>query len=114
MPMQVVNGAQLICTFGSVPSIFQVLPIHRELDQNQFAANIMDHIPLVNIMPFGVCVKLAGPCVPATPAPWVPGAVAPPVILDNAPALDNISTLICTLGGVITVLNPGQTTTMIP
>ena len=60
MPMQVVNGAQLICTCGSLPSILTVLPIHRELDQNQFAANIMDHIPLVNIMPFGVCVKLAG------------------------------------------------------
>jgi hypothetical protein len=112
MPMQVVNGAQLICTCGSLPSILTVLPIHRELDQNQLAANIMDHVPAVNIMPFGVCVKLAGPCVPATPAPWVPGAVT--VLLDKAPALDNISTLACTLGGVITVLNPGQTTTMIP
>lgn len=112
MPMQVVNGAQLICTCGSLPSILTVLPIHRELDQNQLAANIMDHVPAVNIMPFGVCVKLAGPCVPATPAPWTPGAVT--VLLDKAPALDNISTLICTLGGVITVLNPGQTTTMIP
>jgi len=29
MPMQVVNSAQLICTFGSVPSILTVLPIHR-------------------------------------------------------------------------------------
>jgi hypothetical protein len=112
MPMQVVNGAQLICVCGSVPSILTVLPVHRELDQNQFAANIMDHVPMINIMPFGVCVKLAGPCVPATPAPWVPGAVT--VILDGAPALDNISTLACTLGGIITVLNPGQTTTMIP
>ena len=40
MPMQVVNGAQLMCTFGSVPSILQVLPIHRTLCENQFAANI--------------------------------------------------------------------------
>ena len=114
MPMQVVNGAQLMCTFGSVPSILQVLPIHRELCENQFAANINDHIPMVNIMPFGTCTGLLGPCVPATLTPWVPGAVAPPVLLDSQPALDNISICNCAVGGIVTVLDPGQKTTMIP
>ena len=112
MPMQVVNGAQLICTFGSVPSTLIVLPTHRVLCENQFAANINDHIPMVNIMPHGTCTALAGPCVPATATPWVPGAVT--VLLDSAPALDNISVCLCTVGGVVSVLNPGQTTTMIP
>jgi hypothetical protein len=112
MPMQVVNGAQLICTFGSVPSILTVLPIHRTLCENQFAANIMDHIPMVNIMPFGTCTALAGPCVPATATPWTPGAVTVP--LDAAPALDNISKCLCTVGGVVSVLDPGQKTTTIP
>ena len=69
MPMQVVNGAQLICTFGSVPSILTVLPIHRVLCENQFAANIMDHVPIVNIKPHVTCTALAGPCVPATATP---------------------------------------------
>ena len=44
---------------------------------------------------------------------WLP-AVAPPVLLDSQPALDNISICNCAVGGIITVLNPGQTTTMIP
>jgi hypothetical protein len=112
MPMQVVNGAQLVCTFGSVPSLLIVLPVHRVLCENQFAANISDHVPMVNIMPFGTCTGLLGPCVPATANPWTPGAVTVP--LDNQPALDNISICLCTVGGVVSVLKPGQSTTMIP
>ena len=53
MSMQVVNGAQLQCSFGAAPSTLVVLPINREKVANQFAANIMDHVPMVNIMPFG-------------------------------------------------------------
>jgi hypothetical protein len=112
MPMQVVNGATLICTSGATPSKLVVLPRHRTLCENQFAANIMDHIPMVNILPFGSCVKLAGPCVPATATPWIPGAVT--VLLDGQPALDNISTCICTAGGTVQVLEPGEKTEMIP
>jgi hypothetical protein len=112
MPMQVVNGAQLMCTFGSVPSILQVLPVHRMLCQNQWAANISDHVPLVNILSFGTCSTLLGPCVPATAAPWAPGAVTVP--LDSQPALDNVSVCLCTVGGVVSIVNPGQTTETIP
>jgi hypothetical protein len=36
------------------------------------------------------------------------------VLLDGQPALDNVSICLCTVGGVVSVLNPGQTTTMIP
>jgi hypothetical protein len=53
------------------------------------------------------------PCIPVTPAPWVPGAVSPPVILDGVPALDDISILMCTWGGVIKILYPGEVTEMI-
>lgn len=112
MPMQVVNGAQLVCTFGSVPSLLVVLPNHRVLCENQFAANILDHIPLINILPFGTCTGLAGPCVPATATPWTPGAVTVP--LDSQPALDNVSVCLCTVGGIVSVLNPGQTREQIP
>jgi hypothetical protein len=34
--------------------------------------------------------------------------------LDDLPALDDISTLECLVGGTITVLDPGQTTVEIP
>jgi hypothetical protein len=112
MPIQVVNGAQLVCTFGSAPSIFQVLPVHRVRCQNQWAANITDHVPLINILPFATCSALLGPCVPATAMPWTPGAVTVP--LDGQPALDNVSVCLCSVGGIVSVLNPGQTSETIP
>jgi hypothetical protein len=52
------------------------------------------------------------PCIPATMTPWVPGAITD--LLGSQPALDNVSTCMCNWAGVITVTNPGQTTTMIP
>lgn len=129
MPMHVCNGATLMCSFGVAPSVLTVLPINRTLTSNMPAANIMDHIPMVNIMPFGMCITPSNPavaaataaamgvltpmpCVPVTPAPWVPGS--PTVLLGNMPALNNTSTLMCTWGGVITVTVPGQFTEMIP
>jgi hypothetical protein len=129
MSMQVVNGAQLQCTFGAAPSNLVVLPINRELVANQPAANIMDHVPMVNIMPFGVCASLANPttasatsaamgvltptpCIPVVPAPWAPGS--PTVLIANQPALNNPSKCMCTYLGVISILMPGQTTTQIP
>lgn len=129
MPMHVCNGAMLKCSFGVAPSVLTVLPINRTMTSNMPAANIMDHIPMVNIMPFGMCITPTNPavaaataaamgvltpmpCVPVTPAPWVVGS--PTVLLGNMPALNNTSTLMCTWAGVITVLQPGQFTEMIP
>jgi hypothetical protein len=125
MPKHVCNGALLKCSFGLAPSTFVVLPINRELTSNQPAANIMDHKPLVNVMPFGACttqsnpavaaataaalgVPTPAPCVPGTVSPWTPGS--PTVLLANQPALNDTSTLNCMWGGVITVAFPGQVT----
>jgi hypothetical protein len=129
--MQVCMGASMMCTFGMAPSSLVVLPINRVMTNQVPDANIMDHIPMVNIMPFGMCMSIANPtvaaataaalgvltpmpCIPATTAPWVPGAVAPPVLLGNQPSLDNISTLMCMWAGVITFVTPGEFTVMIP
>jgi hypothetical protein len=129
MPLHVCLSATLKCSMGVAPSQLVVLPVHREQTESKFAANIMDHVPMVNIMPFGMCMSLANPavasatsaalgvltpmpCIPNTPAPWVAGA--PTVLLDNAPALDNVSTLNCIWAGVITVLDPGEHTVQIP
>lgn len=112
MPMQVVNTATLMCTSGSVPSQLIVTPIHRVQVENQNAANIGDHVPIMNICPFGTCAQLLGPCVPATPMPWAPGA--PTVVIDTLLALDDPSTLTCTNGGVISIVDPGQHTVFIP
>jgi hypothetical protein len=113
MPLQVVNGAKLVCTFGSIPSLLVVLPVHRVFCGNQLAANIQDHVPAVNILPFGTCTGASGaPCVPATALPWTPGAVTVP--LDGSPALDDISICNCTVGGIVKVLDAGQHQTFIP
>ena len=129
MPLQVVNGAQLVCTFGCSTSILTVLPINRTEAENQFSATIEDHVPMMNIMPFGMCVSPSNPqvaaataaaagvltpqpCIPATPSPWAPGAVT--VEIANIIALDNLSTCNCLWGGVITVADAGQETTEIP
>jgi hypothetical protein len=89
----------------------------------------MDHIPIANIAPFGMCASIANPtvaaataaalgvltpmpCVPATPAPWLPGA--PTVLIGGMPALDNTCKLMCLWAGVIQIVNPGQTTVLIP
>jgi hypothetical protein len=44
--------------------------------------------------------------------PWTPGAVTVP--LDGQPALDNVSVCLCSVGGIVSVLNPGQTSETIP
>lgn len=129
MPLQVCMGAKMQCSFGAAPSSLVVLPTNRVLTNNVPDANIMDHIPMVNIMPFGMCSSLANPtvasataaalgvltpmpCIPVTPAPWITGA--PTVILGNQPTLDNISTLMCNWAGVITFVDAGEATVDVP
>jgi len=116
-------------SFGAAPSNLVVLPVHKTLAGGPPAANILDQVPMMNIMPFGVCNSLANPtvaattaaalgvltpmpCIPATAAPWVPGA--PTVLLDNMPALNSTSKCMCNWGGVIQITNPGQTTVEVP
>jgi hypothetical protein len=129
MPLQVCMGAMMQCSFGVAPSSLVVLPTNRVMTNNVPDANIMDHIPMVNIMPFGMCsspsnptvaaataaalgVLTPMPCIPATPAPWIAGA--PTVLLGNFPSLDNVSQLMCIWGGVITFSDAGEETVQIP
>ena len=129
MPMQVCMGASMMCTMGMAPSSLVVLPINRVMTDEVPDANIMDYIPLVNIMPFGMCMSPANPmvaaataaamgvltpmpCIPATTSPWVPGA--PTVLLGNMPTLDNTSMNMCMWAGVITFVTPGEFTVQVP
>src|ERR1700683_2462814 len=125
MPQQVCNGATLQCDMGLTPSTLVVLPTNRVTTNQQPDANIMDNIPLVNIMSFGMCSSPANPevasattaamgvltpmpCVPVIPAPWTPGAET--VLLADNPTLDDTSTLMCAWGGEIAIVNPGEET----
>ena len=129
MPQHVCNGALLACTFGAAPSAMVVLPKNKMMSSNMPAANIMDNVPMVNIMPFAMCSSPANPtvaaataaalgvltpmpCVPVIPGPWAPGA--PTGMLGNMPVLNNTSKLMCAYGGVISVNMPGQMTEMVP
>jgi hypothetical protein len=129
MPIETSMTATLMCTMSPVPSQLAVLPKNRTLAQNQFAATIMDHRPLINILPFGLCMSPANPavaaataakagvftpmpCIPATMTPWVTGS--PTVLIGNEPALNNTSTCMCMWGGVISILNPYSLTVMEP
>ena len=124
-----VMTAQLMCTMGMAPSALVVLPINRVTAGKQIAANIMDHVPMENIVPFGMCMSLANPtvatataakfgvltpmpCIPATASPWMPGAST--VMLGKQPMLDSTSTCMCTWAGMISIVSPGQEQTVIP
>ena len=129
MPKQVVMGAIMQCSFGVSPISLIVLPTNRILVGNMPAATIMDHQPGVNILGFGMCTSPANPavaaataaaggvltpmlCLPMTTAPWMPGS--PTVLIGNLPALNDTSTCICMLGGIISITHPGQLTNIIP
>ncbi len=128
MPQHVCTGAMMQCSFGVAPSSFVATP-KMVMTSYMPAANIMDNVPMTNVMPFGMCTSPANPmvaaataaamgvltpmpCIPNTPAPWVPGA--PTVLVANMPALDNTCKLMCIWGGVIQFTMPGQYTEMIP
>jgi hypothetical protein len=118
--------AQIMCTFGVAPSTLNVLPINRVLVEGLPAANIQDHIPLVNILPFGMCTAVSNPtvaaattaalgvltpmpCVPVTSTPWIP--TSPTKLIGGQPALTADSQCLCVWGGVITIVNPGAVRT---
>lgn len=84
-------------------------------------ATIMDNV----CTSFGMCMSPANPtvaaataaalgvltpmpCVPMTPAPWMPGA--PTVLVCKKPLLNNTSKLMCAYGGVIQInMTPAMT-----
>jgi hypothetical protein len=125
MPQLVSQGAVLSCSFGTAPMPMIVPPETPVFEDTMPAATIMDFVPLENIPSFGMCISLANPevdaataanfgvltpvpCLPATMAPWFPGA--PAVLLEGMPALCMGSMCLCDWLGEITIDEPGQET----
>lgn len=125
--MQVVNGATTACTFAMGAGTLVITPEKRVscLSGGAPAGNILDFVPMKNIMPFGMCttptnpavasatsaalgVLTPVPCIPVVTSPWTPGATK--VILGGAPSLNQICTNTCMWGGVITITQAGQAT----
>jgi hypothetical protein len=128
MGLPVVAGAQLMCPFGTAPSALVVMPDKRLVMQGRPVANINDHVPFLNVLPFGLCTSLMnpvtasqtaaalgvltpGPCTPVLPFPWIPGT--PTALSGPAPTVDHNCSCMCMYGGKISVVNPGTTTVMI-
>ena len=129
MALAVCAGALMKCVFGMTPAPLVVLPVNRVLITNLPMANIMDHKPIVNIPPFGMCTSLANPavaaataaalevltpmpCMPVTISPWIPGY--PKVLVAKMQALNNKCKLMCMWAGLIQITTPGQVTVTIP
>lgn len=129
MVMCASTGATMSCKMGSLPSTLIVPPTHRVFESTPLmAAGIMDILPYVNILPFGMCtspaliaavvaaaaasgsssgVPLAVPCIPACP-PWIP--TQPTVLVGPFPILTPDSKNVCGWGGDISMEQPGQFT----
>jgi hypothetical protein len=124
MGMQVCTGATLQCSFGMAPSTLVAIPKGPGLvNATSPAATVMDNLPMANVPPFGACSSMANPvvaaataaalgaltpmpCVPAPAGPWMPGSLK--VRIGGLQALESSCKLICSWGGVIQIVVPGQ------
>lgn len=123
MAQLVVNSGICNCSMGAAPCTLVFLPTHKVTGCKQPAANIMDHVPFLNVSGFGMCNSIANPtvaaataaalgvltpaaCIPTLPAPWAPGAAK--TTIAKMPALDSASKLNCAYGGVISISFAGE------
>lgn len=119
----VCSGAVLKCTFGTSNGSLAATPKSVSLCSRD-QANIGDHISMINVKPFGRCRSLGYPPTAAataahhghlTPMPCVPGTATNWSVVDansvlvGKPALLNTAKLRCIYGGLISIINPGQT-----
>lgn len=120
MPKLVIDGASLECTQGTSPSTLTVLPSLANADEHP-VATVRDHLPMVNVAPFGMCQAMANPqvasataaaqgvltpqpCVPVLNDAWAPGAAYVTVEgAQKAAALTDDSRCACQWSGSISI-----------
>ena len=107
------------CAMGQVGSL-TVTSNQKRLVDGKPVATIKDSASGVNISPCGMCTSLLNPTVAAataaalgvlTPQPCIPTQLTD--LTEGAPTLTSDATCVCTYGGVISVVMPGQSTIMI-
>ena len=117
MPKATCMTSLLKCSCGTLPSPLVVLPINGVTTASLPAANALDHVPFLNILPFGMCttsgnpmVAAAGgspvPCVPVTIFPWTDTATK--VKIKGCPSVIDKSKLQCLWNGSISIEVSGQ------
>jgi hypothetical protein len=114
MPKVVVMGATLQCTCGAAPAKLIVNSQTKATIDGKLAATIMDFKPGANIPPFGICNVLTAaalgvpaPCAMVPNGPWQPGS-ASGTSIGQLPVLLCTDKLMCSIPGVISIVDPGQ------
>ena len=112
MSKAVCTTSLLGCSCGSSPSPLMVLPVNGVSTSYLPAANALDHLPFLNILPFGLCTTTSNPMVAATggaPVPCIPMTFQPwsntasKVTIKGQPSVIDSSQVKCQWGGNITV-----------
>lgn len=116
----VIQGTLLKCSFGNLPTPIMVLP-DKKVNATLPVAVKSDHIPFVNILPFGMCNNPVNPVVAAataaafgvlTPMPCIPCTVGDweggnrKVLIGGQEAIHMGCSLKCLYGGEIKVVAP--------
>jgi hypothetical protein len=117
--LQVINALNLIvCSGCPKPQPLTTLTNQVTTCDDQFCATIADCAPGANILPFGPCAftpappsPSGGPCIPKPVGQWAPGSIT--TTYQGHRALRQQDKLTCATGGVITILQPGQSHTFV-
>ncbi|MCX4304488.1 MAG: DUF4280 domain-containing protein [Acetatifactor sp.] len=122
-----IQGTMLKCSFGSAPAPLMVLP-DKKVNSMFPVAVSADHVPFLNILPFGMCSNPANPMVMAataaamgalTPVPCIPctaeawSGACGKVKVKGKPALNMDARLNCLYGGSIQAAAPMQPTVLL-
>lgn len=122
-----IQGTLLKCSFGNMPSPLMVLP-DKKVNSMLPVAVVSDHMPLLNILPFGMCSNPANPmviaataaamgaltpmpCIPCTTQEWTKACEK--VKIKGKRALTMESKLQCFYGGNIQAAAPLQPTVLL-
>lgn len=113
MAVQVSTGAQVQCSFGTIPAVFDASGIDVTATTS---AGVITDVTAANIPTFGMCsaptnpavILASGNPVPCLPVlmPWTPGAAR--VTINGVNALDDASQCTCSWAGIVTVSSAGQ------
>lgn len=121
MAQIVVTGASCVCPFGTTPGTINATNNLTVLAENKPVCVMADAAPMVNVTSFGMCSNPANPqvaaataaalgvltpqpCVPAIAGAWMGGKV----LIGGKPCLTLESSCMCSYGGKVTIVNPGQ------
>lgn len=123
MAQAVVSTANAKCTFGTTPCVINGTSNLTVTAEGKPLCVISDAAPMANITSCGMCTSLANPavaaataaamgvltpqpCVPAVTGSWIPNNTK--VLIGGQPALTLGASCVCSYGGKIGIVNPGQ------